>query len=93
MATSLEAAAALLQMSPEELPEAGLKAYLRARLRELNAEIRALYVKYGVSSLVELDEKISRGEYSESDTLDDFTWLDYLEGEVEKLRTFLEQLA
>jgi len=93
MATTLEAAAALLQMSPEELAEAGLKAYLRARLRELKAEIRALYVRYGVSSLEELDEKISRGEYSESDTFDDFTWLDYLEGKEEKLRTFLEQLA
>ena len=41
----------------------------------------------------ELDEKLTRGEYSESDTFDDFTWLDYLEGKEEKLRTFLEQLA
>jgi hypothetical protein len=61
-------------MKKEKLAEDGLKAYLRERLRGLRVEITAIYLKYGVSSLKELDEKINRGEF------DDFTRLDYLEG-------------
>jgi len=77
----------------EKLAEDGLKAYLRERLRGLRVEITAIYLKYGVSSLKELDEKINRGELSESDTFDDFTRLDYLEGEKDKLRAFLQQIV
>jgi hypothetical protein len=65
---------------------------LRERLRGLRVEITAICLKYGVSSLKELDEKINRGELSESDTFDDFTRLDYLESEKDKLRNIMEKL-
>ena len=64
-----------------------MRAYLELELKRINSEIMTLYRRYNVNSLRELDEKISRGELSETDTLDDFTKLDYLEakrGEVEK---------
>ena len=92
MAIAFEEAATALHMKKEKLAEDGLKAYLRERLRGLRVEITAIYLKYGVSSLKELDEKINRGELSESDTFDDFTRLDYLEGEKDKLRTVMEKL-
>jgi len=91
MATSFEEAAAALHIKKERLAEGGLKAYLRERLRGLMAEITAIYLKYGVSSLEELDEKINRGELSESDTFDDFTRLDYLVGEKDKLGNIMEK--
>ena len=92
MATSLEEAATMLHMGKEKLAESGLKSYLRERVRGLKAEITAIYVRYGVSSIEELDEKINRGELSESDTFDDFTRLDYLEGEEDKIRNIMEKL-
>ena len=65
---------------------------MRERLRGLRVEITAIYLKYGVPSLKEPDEKINRGELSESDTFDDFTRLDYLEGEKDKLKKLMENL-
>ena len=92
MATSIEEAATMLHMKKEKLAEEGLKAYLRERVRGLKAEITATYLRYEVSSIEELDEKINRGELSESDTFDDFTRLDYLEGEKDKIRNIMEKL-
>lgn len=92
MATSLEEAATMLHMKKEKLVEEGLKAYLRERLRGLKAEITSIYLRYGVSSLEELDEKVNEGELGESDTFDDFTRLDYLEGEKDKIRIIMEKL-
>ena len=92
MATSVEEAATLLHMEKEVLVEEGLKAYLKERLRGLKAEITAIYLRYGVSSIDELDKKINEGELSESDTFDDFTMLDYLEGEKDKIKTIVEKI-
>ena len=92
MATSLEEAATMLQMKKDKLTEEGLKAYLRERARGLKAEITAIHLRYGVSSIGELDEMINRGELSESDTFDDFTRLDYLEGRKDKIKHILEKL-
>ncbi len=92
MATSVEEAATMLHMEKAELVEEGLKAYLKGRLRGLKAEITAIYLRYGVSSIDELDKKINEGELSESDTFDDFTMLDYLEGEKDKIKTIVEKI-
>lgn len=92
MAISLEEAAAMLQIKKEDLLQKGLKAYLRERLRELRAEITSIHLKYKVSSLEEFDRKINKGELNESDTFEDFTRLDYLESEEEKLRKLIKAL-
>jgi hypothetical protein len=89
MAISVEKAAEQLHMKKEDLVEFGLKAYLREKLRELRAEITTIYLKYKVSSLEELDQKISKGSLSESDTFEDFTRLDYLESEEEEIRNIM----
>lgn len=90
MSASLERVADLLQMKKEDLTAEGLRAYLKDRLRELMADITLIYLKYGVSSLKEFDEKINRGELGETETFDDFTKLDGLEAEAEKVKGILE---
>jgi len=45
-----------------------------------------------VSSLEEFDKKINKGELNESDTFEDFTRLDYLESEEEKLTKLIKAL-
>ncbi|MCL6447268.1 MAG: hypothetical protein K6U04_03825 [Armatimonadetes bacterium] len=92
MSVPLEKTAKILRLSKEELTEEGLKAYLREKRREIRAEIISIYAKYKVFSLKELDQKISRGELTESDTFEDFTRLDYLESEEDKLKKLMRSL-
>jgi hypothetical protein len=86
---SVEEISAALGLSKEELIRRGVRAYLELELRRLNSEIMTLYRRYNVKSLKELDEKISRGELSETDTFDDFTRLDFLEAKRDEVEKFL----
>ena len=90
MATSFKEVETVLHIKKEKLIEEGLNAFLREKLRGLNAAITTIYLKYGVSSFEELDEKISKGKLNETDTFDDFTRADYLEGMKDKLREIME---
>lgn len=86
MSISIEKVAELLTLKKEEMIEEGLKALLEKKLRELRAETISICLKYKVSSLKELDEKINRGELGETDTFEDFTRLDFLEREEQKIK-------
>ncbi len=92
MSASIEKVADMLHMKKDELTTEGLKAYLKDKLRELGAEITSIYLKYDVSSLEELDKKVNLGELGETDTFEDFTRLDYLDAETEKIKNILESL-
>jgi len=92
MAVSLEKVEEVLNMKREELMREGLKALLERRLHELRGEIVTIYLKYKVSFLEELDEKINRGELSETETFEDFTRLDFLESEADKIKEILKSL-
>lgn len=65
---------------------------LEKRLREIRARIAPVYGKYKVSSLRELDERINRGELGETDTFEDFTELDALESEADKIKELKERV-
>jgi len=82
----------LLNMKRGELMREGLRALLEKRFHELRVEIVTIYLKYKVSSIEELDEKISRGELSETETFEDFTKLDFFENEAEKIKEILKSL-
>ena len=97
MVAPFEEAATILHMKKEKRAEKGAKAYFTEKLRALMAEITAVYLRYGVSSREEVEEKINRGKLSESDTFDDFTgsiiWrrgemMVYHEEEIIKKRSF-----
>ncbi|RZN43512.1 MAG: hypothetical protein EFT35_01105 [Methanophagales archaeon ANME-1-THS] len=90
MAVLIKKVEELLNMRREELMKEGLRALLEKKYRELRVEILTLYQKYKVSSIEELDEKINRGELSETETFEDFTRLDFLEGEADKIKEILK---
>lgn len=93
MSVTVEAIAEKLGLSAEELIKNGVKAYLESELRRLKAEVVIIYNRYGVESLEGLDEKISKGALSETETFEDFTKLDYLETKREKIEEILKMLS
>lgn len=93
MVVKLEEIAKLLQINKDNLLHKGLMAYLKERLRELRTEINVIHLKYHISSLEDFDIKINRGEFSETDTFEDFARLDYLESEEEKFNDILGKLS
>ncbi|MBC7325245.1 MAG: hypothetical protein H5T99_08015 [Moorella sp. (in: Bacteria)] len=93
MSMPLDEAASILNISKEDLAREGLKAYLREKLREVRAEITSICLKYRVASLEQLDARISAGRLDETDTFEDFTRLDYLEAEAEKIKDLIERLS
>jgi len=93
MTVIVEAIAETLGLKKEELIKNGVKAYLESELRRMNAEVIIVYNRYGVTSLKELDEKINKGELSETETFEDFTKLDHLEAKKEKIEQILKVLG
>ena len=93
MSVTVEAIAESLGLSKEELIKNSVKTYLESELRRLNAEIVVICNKYGVRSFRELDEKISRGMLSETESFEDFTKLDYLEAKRDKIEELLRMLG
>ena len=78
-----------LGVSEDELVKRGVKAYLEMEFRRVKAEIYSILSKYGGGSFRELDERISRGELSETETFEDITRLDYLDSMREKIERLL----
>ena len=78
-----------LGVSEDDLVKRGVKAYLEMELRRVRAEMYGILSKYKVDSFRELDEKISGGDLSETETFEDFTRLDYLDSVREKIERLL----
>ncbi len=79
----------ILGVSEDELVERSIKVYLEMELRRIKGEIHGVFARYGVGSFSELDDVISRGDLSETDTFQDFTRLDYLDSQREKIEKLL----
>ena len=82
-------ASRVLGVSEEELVEKGVRAYLENELRRINAQINIILTRYDVSSFSELDDKITNGDISETNSFEDYTRLDYLESQREKIEKVL----
>lgn len=78
-----------LGVPEDELVKRGVKAYLDMEIRRVRAEIYGILSKYGGASFREFDERMSRGEFSETETFEDFTRLDYLGSMREKIERLL----
>jgi len=78
-----------LGVPEDELVKRGVKAYLEMEIRRVRSEICGILSNYGVASFGEFDERISRGEFSETETFEDFTRLDYLGSMREKIERLL----
>lgn len=92
MNSLIDRVSSVLGVKASMLEREALLRYLDSELRRVTLEAKLIMTRYNVSSIKELDEKIRRGELSESNVFDDLTKLDYLLDREEKLRNLLKGL-
>ena len=76
-------------LSEKALTRESLRAFLLEQLRILDAERQARCVKFGVSSLAEMDTLLQKGTVTEEDILEDFQHVDYLTTRIERVKQML----
>ncbi len=81
-----------LDMSPEALERASLRAYLEARGREIEAQLFLLVKKHGIQTVEEFDVAVEAGRIREADGFEDFFVFDRLEVERNKVLEALHSL-
>ena len=81
-----------LDIPPEALEKASLRAYLEARLRETEAQLFLLAKKHGVHTVQEFDAAVQAGRIRESNGFEDFFAFDHLETDREKIVEALQSL-
>ena len=89
---TIEEIAKTLDIDPVELEKESLRCFLQKEIRNLEVEIYRIGNKHGVKSVLELDEKLKKGEIKEEEMLDDFMELEFLETKREKLLKALEKV-
>ena len=89
---TIEEVAKTLDFDPVNLERESLKFFLQKELRNVEVEIYKIGNKHGVRSVLELDEKLKRGEIKEEEMLDDFMELEFLETRKEKILKVLEKV-
>jgi hypothetical protein len=82
-----------LDIPPEALEKASLRAYLDARRRETEAQLFLLAKKHGVQTVQEFDAAVQAGRIREPNGFEDFFAFDRLEAEREKILEALQSLA
>jgi hypothetical protein len=96
---TLEAAAMLstvaqeLQISEDELLRQGLRSYLEEQLRSVKAELLALYGRYNVRSVEEMESRYRDGTLEEAGSWRDLQRMDHLEYRRDQLQRLVEPLA
>jgi len=81
-----------LNMNQERLERNSLQTFLEKELRDTEAEIYRVAAKHGIKSILELDEKLKRGEVTEDEISDDFMELDYLESRKDDIVRAIESI-
>jgi len=89
---TIEEVAKTLDFDPVNLKRESLKFFLQKELRNVEVEIYKIGNKHGVRSVLELDEKLKRGEIREEEMLDDFMEFEFLETRKEKILKVLEKV-
>ena len=89
---TIEEVAKTLDFDPVNLERESLKFFLQKELRNVEVEIYRIGNKHGVRSILELDERLKRGEIREEEMLDDFIELEFLETRKEKILKVLEKV-
>jgi len=89
---TIEEIAKTLDIDPAELEKKSLKFFLEKELRNTEIEIYKIANKHGVRSVLDLDEKLKRGDIKEEDMLEDFMELEFLETRRDKILEALKKL-
>ena len=92
-AAMLSTVAQELQISEDELLRQGLRSYLDEQLRSVKAELLALYGRYGVRSVEEMENRYRDGTLEEADSWRDLQRMDHLEYRRDQLQRLVEPLA
>jgi hypothetical protein len=92
-AAMLSTVAQELQIPEDELLRQGLRSYLEEQLRSVKAELLALYGRYGVRSVEEMENRYRDGTLEEADSWRDLQRLDHLEYRRDQLQRLVEPLA
>ena len=81
-----------LNINQEGLEKDSLKTFLEKELRNIEAEIYRIAARHGIKSILELDEKLRKGEVTEEEIRDDFMELDYLESRKDSVLSAMEKI-
>jgi len=81
-----------LNINQEGLEKDSLKTFLEKELRNIEAEIYRIAARHGIKSILELDEKLRKGEVTEEEIRDDFMELDYLESRKDSILSAIEKI-
>lgn len=95
MATELiiENIAKDFNLSYHDFLEASARAYLEKKLRDIRASIYEIACKYRVESIVEFENLYREGKIGELETFNDYTRLDRLEFQKDKIQNLLKELS
>ena len=89
---TIEEIARTLDIEPARLEQESLKFFLEKELRSIEAAMYKIGNKHGIKSVLELDEKLRRGDIKEEDMLDDFMELEFLEKKRDKVLEALKKV-
>lgn len=92
MQTVIKAAAEELGLSPDDVMEQGLRAFLERQLRDVQAQIFQITGAYGVSGVEEMEARYRQGTLDEASSWRDLQRLDHLEYKRERLTGLLKAL-
>ena len=79
-----------LGVPEERLTREALREWLERRILLVESEIREILLRYGVTDVAELEEKIKRGEIEEHPAWEDLITLENLINEKNKLKETLK---
>lgn len=82
-----------LQLPPEELERESLRLFLKHRLRLVESQLLGLARRYGVRTVIELDDLVQKGQVHETEAFEDYFEFDRLEAERDTLLDSLRDLA
>lgn len=92
MQAVIKAAAEELGLSPDDVMEQGLRAFLERQLREVQAQIFEITGSYGVTGVEEMEARYREGTLDEASSWRDLQRLDHLEYKRERLKRLLKAL-
>jgi hypothetical protein len=88
--TVLSNIASRLHISESTLMRESLRSFLEQQLRALNAEVLVLHLRYGVSSVEDMEARYQDGTLDEADSWRDLQRLDRLEFQRDELSKLLQ---
>lgn len=81
-----------LHLSESALMRESLRSFLKQQLRTLNAEVLILHLRYGISSVEDMEAHYQDGTLEEADSWRDLQRLDRLEFQRDELSKLLQTL-